>query len=255
MAATNTAYVHKSIRQSGRVRRTYVGSLADPVVYALVKSERLGKAVREAEDQIADRELKVVETAYGCLKLVQASNNQMVRSLRKRWKRTQNARVRRDSMLRPTVTREMYEDLVAEAAEGDEAALTELRKLLQENPKLQNVLGDLNRHVQDHLIDLAASRVIDVRWALVQSVKEKREELLRGGDSLPEQMLVDQVLATMLDAAVCQLGFSQSHATEAVTRRWERRLTHAQSRHQAAIKSLTEVRQMLGRDTEAGEPR
>jgi hypothetical protein len=138
-----------------------------------------------------------------------------------------------------------YEALVADAADGDMDALAELRQLLKENPQLRSVLGDLNHHVQYYLIELAAGGAIDIRVSLMQTLAEKHEQLLAEGDSLIERMLIDLILSTMLDAAICQMGNSQSHGKESIARRWERRLTCAEARHQSAIRSLVEVRQML----------
>jgi hypothetical protein len=138
-----------------------------------------------------------------------------------------------------------YESLVADATEGVEGALPSLQRMLAANPNMSGLLGDLNLHVQRHLIDMAAGDSIDVKESLKIMMARKRDELLTGGDSVPEQLLIHQVLSTMLDAACCQLSLSQPHAKESITRRMERRLTRAQARHQAAIQSLIEVRQML----------
>ena len=236
------------------MRRTYIGTLGDPVVLTLLESERLTKATRDAEQRKTEGELKTVETMDGCLRLVQSSTGRLVRSLRKRWRRANQTRVRRLKMPEPNLMCDEYEMLVADAADGDMNALAELREVLKTTSFLRGVLGDLNHHVQLYLIELAAGGALDVKESLKISLWEKRDELLEGGDSLPEQMLVEQILSTMLDAAVCQLGCSQQHAKESIARRWERRLTAAQTRHQAAIQSLVEVRQMLETNSITGEP-
>ncbi len=78
---------------------------------------------------------------------------------------------------------------------------------------------------------------------------------LHDGDTLPEQLLVDQVSSTILDAACCQIGFAQPHRSETILRRWENRLARAQQRHQAAVQSLVELRQMLVGGVCPGEDR
>jgi hypothetical protein len=148
-------------------------------------------------------------------------------------------------MKRTKIGRDDYELLVANAAEGDAEALRDLRQVLAANPTLYRALGDLNGHVRRHLIQLAAPSSLDTQESLRMVLARKRDELLAEGDSLPEQLLIDQVLTTMLDAACCQLGRSQAHSKEKTERRWERKLTRAQERHQAAIHSLVEVRRML----------
>jgi hypothetical protein len=248
-----SAYVYRSIREGNRVRRTYVGSLGDPVVQALLESERLSKATCEAEQRKSEHELKIVETMNTCLSMIHKSSNRAVRNLRKRCRRSNQMKVRRLTMPETNLVQHEYEALVADAADGDMDCLTELRQLLKTTPHLRAALGDLNHHVQLYLIDLASGGALDVKESLKHSIITKRIELLEDGDSLPEVMLVDQILSTMLDAAVCQLGCSQQHAKESIARRWERRLTAAQTRHQSAIQSLIEVRQMLEANSNTGK--
>lgn len=245
MSKPQSAYVYRTVREGNRVRRTYLGPRGDPVVQTLEEFRDLGRATAEAAEREVARELQRLEAVDACLQLSGSWSHRTVRNLRKRWRRVGRKRIRRISMPELDITADEYDALVADAADGDETALAELRELLADNPGLCRLLGDLSGHVQRQLIELAADGAIDVREAMASMLSDQRDKLLAAGDSLPERLLVDQILSTMLDAAVCQLGSSQPHAKESIARRWERRLTRAQERHQAAIRSLVEVRQML----------
>jgi len=253
MSTPKTGYAYKAIREGDRVRRTYLGTLDDPVVRSLLESERLSRATHEFNRRNVEGELKIVETMDQCLRLIQSSINRAVRDLRKRCRRSGQPRVRRLKMSEQSVMKYEYEALVADAADGDMDAVAELRKLLNQNPQLREVLGDLNQHVQDSLVSLASGGALDVRLSLTQALDKQRTQLLAEGDSLLERMLVDQILSSMLDSAICQQGCVQQHAKESFARRWERRLTGAQARHQAAIQTLLEVRQMLETNVSTGE--
>lgn len=238
-------YVYRTVRVAGRVQRTYLGTLADPVVQTLERFKQLGQATTEAEEAKVVEDLTVVERGDACLAIIQATASRIVRNLRRRYQRAHYCKIPRCTMPDVPINRDDYDQLVADAADGSSDALTELRRVLKSNPALYRALGDLNGHVQRHLLNVVAAGAVDTQDAMQMMLAEKREELLAEGDSLPEQLLVDQVLTTMLDAAYCQIGLTQPDHKAPVRRRWERQLQRAQARHYAAISSLVEVRQML----------
>ena len=106
----------------------------------------------------------------------------------------------------PDFSRDDYDILVDQATAGCESSMADLKRILKRNPGLRDLLGDLNCHIRRHLIELASGAAIGLRESMEQVLDKKRQELLQSGDSLPELLLIDLVLSTMLDAAVCQLA-------------------------------------------------
>lgn len=238
-------YVYRSTRVGSGVERTYLGTLADPAVRAVERTSQLVRASRQAEREAVTSALGIIDAVDRVLATIHSEANRTIRNLRKRWKRAKESPIPRPKMKPQNLTYEEYTDLVDDASHGDQQALDQLRQHLRGKPELCHLLGDLNRHVQQHLIDLAADGLTDVRESIAIRLADTQAQLLKEGDSLLEQLLVDQVLSTMLDAACCQLGASQAYEQESIRRRWENRLARAQQRHQTAIASLIELRKML----------
>ena len=241
-------HVYRSIREGSTVKNVYLGPSADPVVRVMLRHDEVERAFVSADDGLVRRELEISDCVDRCLHLVAIAANRIVRNLRKRMRRALTGRVRRD-VLQPSpttdISRERYDELVAAAATGNEEALAQLRSILHATPDLYQVLGDLNDHVQRQLIALAAADSVDVRESLKIVIAEQREQLLAEGDTLPERMLVEQVLSTMLDVAVQRIALAQPHRKQSIFRHLERRLHRALERHLTAVKALVEVRQML----------
>ncbi len=247
-----TRYVYRTVRSAGRVQRTYLGTLADPVVQTLERFKQLEQVTADAEAAKVDADLELLGRVETCLALLKTTTGRIIRNLRKRYARAHHQRIPRCNLPDVKITRDDYDQVVADAADGSEDALVVLRRVLRANPALYHELGDLNAHVRRHLINMSAA-AIDTQAAMQLMLVDERQELLAGGDSLPEQLLIEQILTTMLDAACCQIGLAQPHRKESVRQRWERQLQRAQARHQVAICSLTEVRQMLEATTPSPE--
>jgi hypothetical protein len=248
--------VYHCQRVRGQPRRIYVGTLADPVTRILIDADDLARATREASATATAVELDMYASVEPALRLLTAEANRLVRQDRyQRRRQREQAEANRHQQggvaMRPTsngrdgeadLSRDDFDELVENAASGDEAAVDELRRVLRGNPAIYRVLGDLGRHVQMSLIDAAAPNSVEIRESLKLTMDNLRRELLDDGESALEQLLVELVIASLLDVAILRIGFSQPHPKETHKRRWERRLDGALKRHLAAVAALAELR-------------
>jgi len=241
-------YAYRSIREGSEVFSVYLGPTEDPVVRVINRHAELVRASAAAEDALVGRELEISDWADRCLCLVAIISNRNVRNLRKRRNRARDHKLRR-ATLEPSQTIPMtcrqYDELVATAATGNEEALAQLRGVLEANPMLYELLGDINEHVRRQLIAVAAGTSVDVQESLKLMIAEQQERLLQAGHTPPEQMLVEQVLTTMLDVGIQRIALAQPHRKQSIVRRLEQQLRRSLDRHLAAVKALVEVRQML----------
>jgi hypothetical protein len=250
-------------RVNGKVRKTYVGSLADPVASLVHRSDQLAMAHRRAAEEATRRDLEAYGRIEGVTRLLASKAARLVWRQRDRLRRGQDgghAIATRETPMPKTaallnapidVTKDDFDDLAARAAAGCEEALEVLRHTLLANPAVYRLLGNLAQHAQRALIRLVAGDSAVTREAAQFQANELRQDLLRDGDSPLERLVVDQVVTTWLDVYIQQLGLSQPHAKEGLRHRWEKQLDRAQKRHLAAVAALSEIRgYRLGNDDE-----
>lgn len=245
MAKPNRRAVYRSIRHGNRVVRTYVGPLSDSLTRIVNRQWQLQDAAADAEIASTSSELEVVSRQSECLKLVSQQCSRLLRNLRKRFRREGDLNMLGHDTKDQELTQCDYEAIVQGATEGDPGDLKKLREILKANPAIFQTLGDVSTHVENSLIELISGGIADIQESLHLSIERQRMELLKSGDSPEERLLVDQVLATFLDVANCQIAYAQKHARTSIKERWQRHLAQAQKRHHFAIQSLVEVRSML----------
>lgn len=251
-------YFYRSYRQDGMVRRDYLGTVADPVTRLLVRADEVTLATCNATANDVEAELAIYAQIEPCIRLISTECSRLVRQLRYRFRRL-NRNVERNSekekeamqtmidrkLDRVGIDRDSFDELVDRATAGSVESLDDLKRVLRGNPGIYQVLGDLGRHVQVSMIDIAAADSVALRESLGLEMDDLRQELKQGGASALEKLLIEQVVATMLDVSIQQIGFAQPHKKESHKRRWERQLERAQKRHQAAVESLAKVRKVL----------
>lgn len=135
--------------------------------------------------------------------------------------------------------------LVERAQKGDAAVLTELRRLLDDNPHLWRHVGDVARHAEEALIGLAAGDNLLLRESLRRKLLELKAEL--APNNSVERILVDRVAACWLAAnhADVAAGQSRQNGTPRPDQ-LRRRQDSTNRRFLEAIKLLTNVRKLLG---------
>jgi hypothetical protein len=87
------------------------------------------------------------------------------------------------------------QDVVAKARTGDAAVLPQLRAIMDRNPGLSRISGDLARHAESAWIALASGPNLYMKEALTREAESRRTELTRPGATPIEQLLVARVVA------------------------------------------------------------
>lgn len=248
-------YLRRSERIGDRVITHYLGRLSDPINLILFESEKLTDAIKCANRDAAEEELAHQERLEICQNYLATKINRMVWRYQYRLANGYDAPYTNveDQLMEHqhsqendtvSVSQDDWDDNVADAADGDEAALEELKRILRFNPAICEKLGDLSRHVQTTMIDILGAESIATREAF-QIELEKLRSGLHQKDSHPlERLLVEQVITTKLDLAIQQIGCAQPQPKETLKRRWERRMDRAQKRHLAAITAWVEFREL-----------
>jgi hypothetical protein len=147
-----------------------------------------------------------------------------------------------DASDRVSISRDDWDEIVEDAAEGDEEALDELQRILHYNPAICDRLGDVSRHIQMLLIEIHGEESIATREAVKINMEKLRGQLNYQQSDPLERLLIEQVVVTMLDLSIQQSGSSQPHVKESIQRRWERRMERSRKRHLAAVTALAELR-------------
>ena len=140
----------------------------------------------------------------------------------------------------------MLEAAVAKANAGDQRALSWLRDFLDENPQVWRHAGNLARVAEQAWIDLI-SNGDKLAEESIQRQLHEMQKALRGEEAgLLETLLCDQVVATWLEMKYREATAADPEGTSVgQANLMLKRLESAQRRHLAAIKSLTQTRQLL----------
>ncbi len=138
-------------------------------------------------------------------------------------------------------------ELVKQANGGDQAALAELRKTLDENPQIWRAVGNLALHARMVLAKAIANDNQFMMDALLRHAHEMEVELAGPSPSPLERLAVQRIVACWLETHYAALqgpepaGSTLKHARFALQVR-----ESAEKRFHAAIKSYSLVRQLLG---------
>jgi hypothetical protein len=139
--------------------------------------------------------------------------------------------------------------LLTKAQQGDTKALDELRPIIDKTG-LWGHLGDLSRRVQDSWLGAMTRQNKLASEAYERKLDTMRSELLDGGDSPLERLLVERVAMTWLQVCHADMAYSvllrnddgYSYKEAAFQ---QDRLDRANARHLKAVKALASVRKLL----------
>jgi hypothetical protein len=136
-------------------------------------------------------------------------------------------------------------DLVERAQKGDPSALPGLREILAEPTIVAALGGDLASLARDRLLSAFAGKNLLFLEAVTRQMELLRQDLLQGGSSPLERLLVDRVVCNWLHLHHLEnLHHSQGSMALELARHFEWCLNSVQKRYLAAIKALATVRRL-----------
>lgn len=144
---------------------------------------------------------------------------------------------------------EKLDRLLAKAQEGDRSVLPALRKMLDEGSDSWDQLGDVALQAQRSLVSLYAGKNSLASEALERTLAEMRAWLEGPTTSPLERLLADRVVTCWLavhEAERMYAGQLRGDGIIALADFLQRRLDAAHRRYLSAIKTLAQVRRLLG---------
>ena len=140
-------------------------------------------------------------------------------------------------------------ELFDRAEQGDGDALEKMRDVFDAVPGLCDDLGDLANIAEGSMVKLVTESPL-VKEALRFKLNALRKEIL-GPDPTPlEELLARRVGACWLHLHYLESIYAQNLENNGLTGRWsesmQRSIDRAHSRYLSAIKSLVQVRRLLG---------
>ena len=149
-----------------------------------------------------------------------------------------------------------FQDLVEEANSGSPEALTQLRHVLNENPQVWRAVGDLALHARMALARALAGGDQLAMESTLRHAHAMETELLGPSPTPLERLCVQRIVACWLETNYAAIkgpeptGETLKHARFALQVR-----ESAEKRFNAAIKSYSLVRQLLGTGGKAADRR
>ena len=139
-----------------------------------------------------------------------------------------------------------FKDLVAKANSGDQLALAQLRKILDENPQVWTTVGNLAMHARLVLARALAGGDQLALESILRHAHEMETDLLGPNPTQLERLCAQRIVACWLETQFAAIkgpeptGETLKHARFALQVR-----ESAEKRFHAAIKSYSLVRQLL----------
>ena len=141
-------------------------------------------------------------------------------------------------------------ELLEQAMAGDPDAVSILMQGFDEFPELPQRLGDLPRLSENTLIDAVAGSNAVLEEAIRRRLGKMKADLAGSDPSAPEMLLAERIGICWLQMHQSEMVHAQalkkSHLSFEEAKYYERRLDQTQRRYLAAIKSLAQVRRLLG---------
>jgi hypothetical protein len=140
------------------------------------------------------------------------------------------------------------QDVVAKARKGDATVLPQLRAIMDRNPGLARLSGDLARYAESAWIALASGPNLYMKEALTREAEARRAELTRPGATPVELLLVARVVACHVE--LHYLSTAEANALSAgdsyrVTDYQARRVERAQRMYLGAMGALVTFQKLM----------
>src|SRR5262245_19717930 len=99
--------------------------------------------------------------------------------------------------------------ILERASRGDLTAMPELKKAFDERPELAALFGDLVRHAEEALLNLAAGSCLVAREAIARQAAELRARLAETAGSELEKLLIDRIVISWLEVYHSDIDLAQ----------------------------------------------
>lgn len=136
-------------------------------------------------------------------------------------------------------------DLVRRAEANDPTALPTIRKILDANPAIWEQVGDLAKHAELLMVDLAAGKNIVLKEALTRKLSGLKDELAAGPISPLEKLLIDRIATCWLQTAQADVAAAQVQSGTPGAAFHVKRQDRAHHRFLTGVKTLAVVRKLL----------
>ena len=139
--------------------------------------------------------------------------------------------------------------LLVRAEQGDRSVLPALRETFDAEPDLWEQVGNLALQAERSLIRIAAGKNELTYEATERKVQALRDELAGPSPTPLERMLADRIVACWLQVNQAErtcVGFFHDGGSMAEAEYHQRRLDGAHRRYLSAIRTLAQVRRLLG---------
>lgn len=242
-------YYRRSIRIGGQVRSEYLG--CGPIAELAAEADQARREQREQEaalvrEEAARAEALALPLLAFCEAVAQAATEALTAAGYHRPKRGAWRKRMAQTDAVPAMPKEELFQLLKRAQDGDEGALSQVRTVADQCPKIWERLGNMADLARGKLIDNAASNPLH-REALERKTNEIRLALAGPNPCLLEMALAERAALCWLqsyfedyqDAALREQG-----ATVARLEAQEKRAERAQKRYLSAVKALAQVRRL-----------
>ncbi len=151
--------------------------------------------------------------------------------------------------LTPARRGELIDELkgcVEQAQEGDEEALSKVREILKEAPRLARIFVDLANVAERSFVKRFSGDDPLVQEALPPQLKAKREELAGPEPSPLEQLLAERIVACWLQLQYAEAIYAQNLGDMNMVQSeyHQRRLDRLHKRYLSSIKTLAQIRKL-----------
>ncbi|MCH7686755.1 MAG: hypothetical protein IH899_08755, partial [Planctomycetes bacterium] len=147
--------------------------------------------------------------------------------------------------------KDQFRELVDKANEGDDEALTQMRKVLDGHPMIWEQVGDLAAHARLTLIRMISGSDKLLFESLTRKALEMEAELLGQSPSLMERLAVERVVSCWMQMQHADTKSVAAAENLAQARYWSQRQDQAHRRYTAALKQLTTIRQFVPSNAQA----
>jgi hypothetical protein len=137
-------------------------------------------------------------------------------------------------------------DIVIDAHEGDDKALSRVKAILEEVPKLANIFADLAKEAEQAVIKRVSGKDPLVEEALPIKLKAMREELHGPTPSALERLVIERIVACWLQLQYAEIVYAQNLGKLSIPQSeyHQRRLDRLHRRYLTSVKSLAQIRKM-----------
>ena len=154
-----------------------------------------------------------------------------------------------DQPITPARRDELLDELRAileDAHDGDPKALSRVRKILEELPKLADIFANLAKEAERAVIKRMSGSDPIVEEALPVKLKAMRGELCGQSPSPLERLLAERIVACWLQLQYAEIVYAQNLGKLSIPQSeyHQRRLDKLHRRYLSSIKSLAQIRKM-----------